>query len=86
MNKNHKLNLGGVKLGLGMGTLFALAAGMTPDIILDGMMKKRGFKLKKTEADVEALAAAVEKRERRAARNRRNAEATAAGQQKLARG
>lgn len=50
--------------------LFALAAGMTPRSVLDGIMKKRGFKPYPTSADLERIEAAKAKRERRAAKVR----------------
>lgn len=57
--------------------LMDAAANLPQDI--DSVLKKQGFKRRKTEADVDAMAAAIEKRERRAERNRRNAQRMAEG-------
>lgn len=50
-----------------------------PDPISDGRMRKMGYRPHRDEGDVERLAAAAEKRERRGARNRRNADRMAEG-------
>lgn len=64
----------------GIGLVMALAANMTPECIMDAVMKKRGYKKRKDEGDVERLAKAAEKRQRRAQRNLRNAARMADGE------
>lgn len=67
MNKTNKKALPTI----GAHAIFEAASQMTPEIVVVGDMKKRGYKLRKTEGDVARLAAAVQKRERRAERNQR---------------
>lgn len=83
MTDSKKLFEGNQRIGMRIGAIFGLAQAMTPGIVVEGLLKKRGFKPRKTEADVAALAAAAEKRARRAARNQRNADAMAAGQARV---
>jgi hypothetical protein len=52
-------------LGFGIAALYAMARTMAPDIGIESMMKKRGFRRHKTEADVERMAAAQVKRDRK---------------------